>query len=206
MNLLTRHLAGLADFNGRENRQPFWLWMLIVYATQMVVGTIVMIPMIVSTFHRLAPMMQGDPHRFDEHPELVRQIMSQVMVPMISNMMTYLTIAAIVMIGLVAAAVVRRLHDGDHSGWWAAPIFAYQLAMPLIYAAALPKFFAAFPAIRPGMSPDQVNAAMAPAIQSIAWVSLLGTIGFLMLIVLIVVLALKGTEGPNRYGDDPLLH
>ena len=38
MNLLGRHLTGLATFSGRENRQPFWLWILIVYAIQMIVG------------------------------------------------------------------------------------------------------------------------------------------------------------------------
>jgi len=202
MNLLTRHLAGLANFSGRENRKPFWLWILIVYIAQIVVSMVVMIPLIVSWFDRFLPMVQGDPQRFDQHPELVMQSMA----PMMNGIMMYGMIAAGVLVVLVAAAVVRRLHDGDHSGWWAAPVFAFQVITPPIYASAMPKFFAAFPAIRPGMTPDQMNAAMAPAMQSMAWVSLMGTIGFLMLIVLIVVLALRGTEGPNRYGEDPLLH
>ena len=200
MNLLTRHLTGLADFKGRENRQPFWLWILIVYAVQFVVSLVAIFAILIPRMQQLAQAGQGDPAYLDTHPE----IMAQMMTAMMSGIMTYSTIAAIVTVVLIGAATVRRLHDGDHAGWWALPVFVAQVGMPLLYVARMPKFLEVFSTIKPGMRPDEINVAMAPAMQSMAWVSLLGMITFLMVIVLIVFLALKGTEGPNRYGPDPL--
>lgn len=200
MNLFSRHLTGLASFSGRENRQPFWLWILIVYAIQMVVGIVVMVPMVFSMFDRMGPMMQGDPHRFDEHPELVMQMMT----PMMSGIMIFSAVMSLVWIALIAAAVVRRLHDGDRSGWWASPVFATHIVMPLLYMSMFPRLFEVMGKVKPGMTPDQVNAAMLPAMQSFAWVWMLGMVGFLMMIVLIIFLCLPGTQGTNRYGEDPL--
>jgi uncharacterized membrane protein YhaH (DUF805 family) len=121
-----------------------------------------------------------------------------------SSMMVFVVVLSFIWLALIAAAVVRRLHDGDHSGWWAAPVFAMHILMPLLYMSVMPKFFAAFATIRPGMTPDQVNAQMLPMMQSFGWVSLLGTLSFLVMILLIVALCLAGTSGPNRYGEDPL--
>ena len=36
------------------------------------------------------------------------------------------------------------------------------------------------------------------------WLSAVGMIGFVAMIALIVLLCQPGTDGPNRYGDDPL--
>lgn len=200
MSLLGRHLSGLATFSGRENRQPFWLWILIVYAVHMVVGIIVMVPLMFSMVDRMAPMMQGDPHRFDDHPELVMQMIT----PMMSSIMIVTVILSLLWVASIAAAVVRRLHDGDRSGWWASPVFAVHIVMPLLYLSAFPRFFDMMGKVKPGMTPDQVNAQMMPAMQSFAWVWLLGMVGFLLMIVLIVFLCLPGTQGTNRYGEDPL--
>lgn len=197
MSLLGRHLTGLARFSGRENRQPFWLWILIVYAVQMAVGMVVMFPLMMSW---MGSMMQGDPHRFDGHPELVMQMM----MPVMSNMMIFGAIFGIVWIVLIAAAVTRRLHDSGRSGWWAAPVLALHVVMPLVYATIFPKFFAAMGTMRDGMTPEQVNAAMLPAMQPMMWLSAVGMIGFVAMIALIVLLCQPGTNGPNRYGDDPL--
>ena len=197
MSLLGRHLTGLADFSGRENREPFWLWLLIVYATQTVVGMLVMFPLMTSW---MAPMMQGDPRRFDDHPELVMQMM----MPMMRNMMTFGAVLGIVWVVMIAAAVTRRLHDSDRSGWWAAPVLALHVLMPLVYATVFPQFFAAMGSVRDGMTPEQVNAAMLPAMQPILWLSLVGMIGFVIMVVLIVFLCQPGTKGPNRFGPDPL--
>lgn len=198
MSLLSRHLSGLAAFSGRENREPFWLWILIAYATQTVVGMVVMFPLMASS---MGPMMQGDPHRFDKHPELVMQMM----MPMMRTMMTFGAVLGAIWIVLIAAAVARRLHDSNRSAWWAAPVLALHVIMPLIYGMILPKFFAAMSAMRDDMTQEQVNAAMMPAMQPMLWLTLMGMVGFVMMVVLIVFLCQPGTKGPNRYGDDPLM-
>jgi uncharacterized membrane protein YhaH (DUF805 family) len=200
MSLLGRHLTGLADFSSRENREPFWLWILICYAVHTVASMIIMIPLMMSMLDRMAPMMQGDPHRFDSHPELVFQMIA----PMMSGMMVFYAVLGVVWLALIAAAVVRRLHDSDRSGWWASPVFVLHVVGPLLSMSTFPQFFGRMGAIRKDMTPDQVNAVMMPAMQSFMWVWLIGMIGFVIMIVLIVFLCQPGTRGQNRYGDDPL--
>lgn len=203
MNLLGRHLTGLWDFQGRENRQPFWLWILIVYIVQFVVMAIAMIPLMTSWFDQMMPMMQGDPHRFDNDP----QAMIQLMMPMMQNMITMTVVSAVLFFVLSGAAVVRRLHDSDRSGWWSAPYYAMQIVSPIFMASFFPRYFsmvASMSAAKPGSPPDFNNPAFQQAMQSMTLMSLVNILGFAILVMMIVFLVLPGTVGPNRFGDDPL--
>ena len=205
MSLLGRHLTGLVDFSRRENRQPFWLWVLIVYATQMVVGMVIAIPLWLNSVNRMAPLMNGDPDYLQKHPEVMNLAMSQMMGPMMQNWMLVNVVLSFIMMVLLAAAIVRRLHDSDRTGWWAAPYFVLGLAGPLLSMLAMPDFFRTFSAIKPGMAPDQMNATMRPMMQSFAGAWAIGMVGFVVTILMIVLLCQPGTNGPNRYGDDPLV-
>jgi uncharacterized membrane protein YhaH (DUF805 family) len=200
MNLLSRHLTGLFDFQGRENRQPFWLWVLITYAAQYVVGTLISIPLMMASFQTMQPMFGRDPKSFDQHPEL----MMHAMEPTFRWGMIVNAILMLVMFLLLAAAVVRRLHDSDRSGWWASPVFAIQIAIPIMFATIFPAMFETFGRVRPNMSQAEKNAIFDPTMQSFALLWSTGMLGFLLTIVLIVFLVLPGTVGPNRFGDDPL--
>jgi uncharacterized membrane protein YhaH (DUF805 family) len=76
--------------------------------------------------------------------------------------MVLIVIFGIFALGIIIptiAAVVRRLHDRDMSGWW--------------YLGA-------------------ILAGMIPFV------------GILASIALLVIMCLKGTDGPNRFGPDPL--
>jgi uncharacterized membrane protein YhaH (DUF805 family) len=72
-----------------------------------------------------------------------------------------------------AAAIVRRLHDTDRSGWWFGGFFIAAVIMG--FAAAILHI----PLVVP------IVAAYAGAVA------------------LICLLCLSGTPGPNRYGPDP---
>lgn len=75
----------------------------------------------------------------------------------------------------------RRLHDCNKKAWLL--ILPYALTnMPLIFG---------LPALM--LYPD-----LAPVII------LCGTLGLILLIVLLAFLVLPGTKGPNRFGEDPL--
>jgi uncharacterized membrane protein YhaH (DUF805 family) len=205
MSLLSDHFRGLLSFTGRERRQPFWLWILIVYVGQFIVSTVAMIPIMSGFSDSFAPLTeraQSDPTYLDQHPEAFQQVFAQ-MLPMMQTVMAMTATLALVLTALIAAAVVRRLHDTDRSGWWAAPNFAIQIAMPVLYASILPRFFATFANFRPDMPPDQINAAMGPAFSSMMALSGLGMIGFVMLIVLIVLLCQPTSLGSNRFGAEP---
>ena len=200
MNLLTRHLTGLIDFQSRENRQPFWLWILIVYIVQFVVMIIAMIPIITTWFDQMMPALQADPHRFDNDP----QAMMQLMVPMMRNVITMTVVSATLFFVLSAAAVVRRLHDSNRSGWWSLPYYAMQVISPIFMLSFFPRYFAMMGSLQPGSQPDLTNPAFQQATQSMALMSLVNLLGFAVLVMMIVLLVLPGTVGPNRFGDDPL--
>lgn len=82
------------------------------------------------------------------------------------------------------AVAVRRLHDRDKSGWW--------ILLPWALGAVL--FTTAFSA--------QLGGAGGSAFGLIAMVIGVAYLG--VGIMLIVWLAMLGTVGPNRYGEDPL--
>lgn len=200
MNLLTRHLTGLIDFQSRENRQPFWLWILIVYIVQFAVMLIAMVPIMTSWFDQMMPAMQADPHRFDNDP----QAMMQLMVPMMQNVMTMAVVSATLFFVLSAAAVVRRLHDSNRSGWWSFPYYAMQVVSPVFMLSFFPRYFTMMASLQPGSQPDMTNPALQQAMQSMALMSLVNLLAFAVLVMMIVLLVLPGTVGPNRFGDDPL--
>ena len=203
MNLLGRHLTGLFDFRGRENRQPFWLWILIVYVVQFVVMMIAMVPLMMSWIDQMTPAMQGDPHKFDNDPQAVFQLM----MPMMQNMIMVMLVIAVLFLALTVAAVVRRLHDSDRSGWWASPYYAMQIVSPIVMASIFPRYFtivASMASAKPGSPPDMTNPAFQQAMQSMSLMSLVNVLSFAILVMMIVFLVLPGTVGPNRFGDDPL--
>jgi uncharacterized membrane protein YhaH (DUF805 family) len=203
MDLLTRHLTGIVDFQGRENRQPFWLWILIVYLVQFVVMAVAMIPLMMSWFDRMMPTLQSDPHRFDNDP----QAMVQLMMPMMQNMIMMSIVVALLFFVLTVAAVVRRLHDSDRSGWWVTPYYAMQVVSPIFMASFFPRYFkmmASMTAAKPGSPPEVTNPAFQQAMQSMTMISLANVLSFAILVMMIVFLVLPGTVGVNRFGDDPL--
>lgn len=137
MGLFKRHITGVFDFQARENRQPFWLWVLIVYGAQMIIGFILSAVMIAGMISKVVDVAQSNPgvDPFKDNPGAVFEMMR----PFIQSMMVIGSITAIITLVLLGAATVRRLHDRNMTGWWAAPVFAWHIASPIVAALAMPK-------------------------------------------------------------------
>lgn len=179
------NLANLATFNGRETRGQFWPYAAFVFAVAIMGMMAVMLPEMSESMERMqkfaaehpdmATVQQG-PGNYSisiqgHHPELL---------PDMDNMVGMMAIVFAGVIALLAAAVVRRLHDRGKSGAWGLlplPFITFSLIMmPKVFAQNSPDmglFFAIF-----------VSNAM-----------YIGT-----LIFLVVFLAGAGTQGENRYG------
>jgi len=86
------------------------------------------------------------------------------------------------------AVQVRRLHDTNRSGWWLGAFWLlYPIYMMLLVGTTV---------TRGAAGPTQgAGIAIAAAIFALAM--------FCLSIVLLVFFCLRGTEGPNRFGDDP---
>jgi uncharacterized membrane protein YhaH (DUF805 family) len=80
------------------------------------------------------------------------------------------------------AVAVRRLHDLDRTGWW---IIA-PLAAGLVYVAGIVLIFTD-------------NAVTGGALAGVGFVVMM-----IAVILLLVFMVLPGTNGPNRFGPDPL--
>jgi uncharacterized membrane protein YhaH (DUF805 family) len=85
------------------------------------------------------------------------------------------------------AAQARRLHDTNRSGWW---LGAYYL----LYAGYLGTLLAIAP---------QATDGSQPSVEGAGLVMVLGLAFLVYSIVLLVFFCLRGTPGPNNYGEDP---
>ena len=188
MKLFSGHLRGLLSFSGRENREPFWLWILVTYVAQTVVSMIASVPMFVWTFQRIGHAVATH----DREQLRDQQAMFHDMMPL----MIWAGVVGVVLSALfvifVAAAVVRRLHDGNRSGWWAVPVALLNVGsqasslMMLVQGKLVPVAGRPFAATQQSFGLIQFAALLA-------------------IVILIAVLVLPGSEGDNRFGSDPLL-
>ena len=80
------------------------------------------------------------------------------------------------------AVAVRRLHDTNRSGWW--------LLLP-----AIPYVVLGFQMGRTMADPTDMSA--------MATVGLLGIAALVCGLAFLVLMVLRGTPGPNRFGEDP---
>jgi uncharacterized membrane protein YhaH (DUF805 family) len=188
MKLFSGHFRGLLSFSGRENREPFWLWMLITYVAQTVVSTIASVPMFVWMFQRIGHAVAVH----DREQLRDQQAMFHDMMPLMIWAGVVGVILSVLFIIFVGAAVVRRLHDGNRSGWRAAPVALLNVIsqvsslMMLVQGKLMP-------------IPGKPFAATQQSFGLIQFAALLA------IVILIVVLVLPGTDGDNRFGSDPLL-
>ena len=92
------------------------------------------------------------------------------------------------------AVQVRRLHDTNRSGWWLGAFYLlYVLYMVLLFGLVGSAALGA----NAGEAPSQSFGAMFGGLM------IFGFAFFIYAIVLIVFYCLPGTNGPNKYGDDP---
>ena len=151
-DIVTRHFKTLTDFNGRETRGEFWPYAGLVFLASCVAMVIIGIAFI---------FIANDPFQSD---------------------FAWVAALSIVVIVLLAAAVVRRLHDRGLGGAWGL------LPLPFLALAffEMHREFLAFEAQEPDSA---FNTAFAS-----------GALYDISLIVLIVLLAGRSDEDANRFG------
>lgn len=191
MQEILRGFAKLARFSGRDTQRQFWIYAIVPIVAAFIGSYVVMIPMIAGS---LADMQQFAL----EHPEqaTVRSTPTSYsieiegyhpeLMPDFSGVIPGMAIVLVGVIGLLAAAVTRRLHDRNRRGYWG--------LIPLPFLATglfgMQKVFASFATSEPDLR----------------WFFLIffNNMAYIGSIVLLVVwLARSGTPGANRYGPDP---
>ena len=189
LRAIGRGFAGLLRFDGRDGRAAFWPYAVFVAFLDQVGVMAAMLPAIARIYRyilteleraRMAAGPVDQPVESSGHaPDLG---------PLVPGMVGVMTLVTAITVALLAAAVVRRLHDRDRRGYWGLlpiPFMAAGLAlMPGIFTGAL-------------ANPDAPEAwtFLAFVLNNFAHLATLG--------VLIVLLAGPGTPGPNRFGPPP---
>lgn len=106
---------------------------------------------------------------------------NQVMGALASGML--MVVSAAFLIGFIAVCV-KRLHDRNKSGWWMAGLYAVSLA-------------GIFVATSSGLAMTPIGFTSLGNMLTALWLGIL-------LWLIIELGMLKGTDGPNEYGPDPL--
>jgi uncharacterized membrane protein YhaH (DUF805 family) len=156
------HLKGLAQFAGREARGRFWPWVGISAALYMV-----------SFIGILALTLAGTDAANNGNPGSE-----------IANLFFMNGVVCAIIVALLAAAVVRRLHDCNRSGAWGL------LPIPNLAIGVIMMPMVAF-----GQIGIDDSAFFTLFFNNMVYV--------VLLLVLIILLAQPGTAGDNRFGPPP---
>lgn len=179
------NLANLFNFRGRETRALFWPYAGLVFVLTIIGIMVAMLPRLADSMTRMQRFaaehpeqatVQSGPGTYSitihgNHPELM---------PDMAAMMTGMDFILAGTILLLAAAVVRRLHDRGRSGWWG--------LMPIPFLAfasfVMPKFFA--------QSQPDMGLFLAIFFNNLLYLVSLG-----VLIVMLAGASLKGDEATH---------
>jgi uncharacterized membrane protein YhaH (DUF805 family) len=190
--LISWHLARLVGFSERQTRKPFWLWTALVVGLGMIAMMLVMVPMMVEAITRIERFAAEHPDQVTRtvgpgsysvriegnHPELM---------PDFGGLVAGVGFAALISIVLLAAPVVRRLHDCGRTGLWglipAAFLLSGMVGMSQLFAQ-----------LTDGGEPP-FTLFFGLFLNNLVYLASLG--------VLIYMLAQPGTVGENRFGPPP---
>lgn len=192
------NLTHLLDLNGRDARQTFWFYVLFLFLVYFALGMVGSFVLIGSL---MGPVVEAANAGASEQ-EMQAQ-MSAWMGDMMGSMVWVSVVVSVVMDLLLAAAFVRRLHDSNSSGWWAAAVLAAQAAA---IAVMIPMIEAMQDFMAQAMDPaNMANPAyMQSMIERQSQFGAYGLVGWIAPIVVIVFGVMPSTDGPNRFGEAPV--
>jgi uncharacterized membrane protein YhaH (DUF805 family) len=187
------NLTHLFDFTGRDARQTFWYYILFLVVIEFSVSIAMSVPLMVNIFSQiLAAAKAGVTDQ-----QAIQNMMAARMGGWLQHSVRVSMVLSLVVIVLFVAAFVRRLHDSDKSGWWAAlPIATKLFSMAMTFSVM-------------GRMQEMITTAMkypeaGGMLQYQREMAPYGLLSWIGYIVVIVFGIMKSTDGPNRYGAAPV--
>lgn len=201
MMAAVRHgLGNLLNFAGRDARQAFWYYVLSIYVATVLVTLVVIVPLTIQMLtHAIREGVAAAEAGDQAAAELaVQSGIGNAMTEMMTATMTVGTGTNAVMLLLLAASVVRRLHDSSLSGLWALLPGGVHVANLFLAPVLMRRMLESMA----GMSTGDPAAQMEAMQGQLGAASLLG---WAALLIVIVIGIRKSTPGPNRYGEAPFV-
>lgn len=189
LEAIKHNLRSLLSFSGRDARQTFWYYVLFVYVATTLVSMVAMVPAMVEMFGDIV-----DTAKAGGSPDAAEQVVAGSMADMLGSVGYVSMAVGVAMILLLAASLVRRLHDSDMSGWWA----LLPGALQAYGVVQMPAQMAAMGAVMGDPSALNDPTAMYRAQGSA------GLLGWLAIGLVVWFGVRKSTPGPNVYGDAPV--
>lgn len=196
---IRHNLANLTNFAGRDARQTFWFWILIVVVAQYAITFAASIPMYVSMFSELFAAAQN-PESIDDTAVAIDG-MFDGMIESMKTLMVISLVVGIISTVLLAASFVRRLHDAGFSGLIALiPIAAYlaSLAYSFVYLEQLEEM------MRIAMEAEMDGGTGYDPFAMQTEMGLSSVLGWLAPLIGIIFGIWPTEEGTNRYGEEPV--
>lgn len=191
IGMIGRGFANLLRFSGRDRPGQFWPYAGFVLIVGMAAMTAGMMRMMLDMMVRMEAFARAHPEqarveRGPGHYSVQIDNPPAELMPDLSVMAPIIGAVTSVIVLLLAAAVVRRLHDSGRSGLWGLLPVPFIIA-GLFFAARMNDFLTADP----------------PNMQMFALGLLNNVAYFAALAVLVVLLVKPGEAGENRYGAPP---
>src|SRR5947209_12409581 len=133
---IRHNLANLFRFSGRESRALFWPYAIAVFLAAMAAGILLFIPVMTDMMTRIMDYARAHPEGLPRAAPGQPPVLPPELMPDMSMMAVPMLIVNVAMILLLAAAAVRRLHDRDKTGWWAALPLPFHIVAAVIGPAA----------------------------------------------------------------------
>ena len=105
------NLANLTNFNGRDARQTFWYYVLFLVVVQFGLGIVMAIPLYIDIFTQAFNAAQSGMGE-----EQVQAMIFTDMAGYMNNQAIVSAVLSLVMVALLLASFVRRLHDSGKPG------------------------------------------------------------------------------------------
>jgi uncharacterized membrane protein YhaH (DUF805 family) len=179
---IAHNLRRLLDFSGRESQILFWPYAGFIYALATVVSSfLIMAPVMEMLVQMMKQIRDAAEQGGNAEPAFIKA--PEMLMPDFSGLVLPIVLVNLATIALLAAAIARRLHDKDRSGYWG----LLPLPTMLIGLVFMPQILAGF--IPPRQSDPLLGLLMLNNLAS-----------FGLIVVLVILLVGKGSEGPNRFG------
>lgn len=184
-----RHgLSNLTNFTGRDRPGQYWPYTIALLLAEMIAGLAFALPLIINSMKTgfdAARTAAENGAQIDQ-AQLQAQMMHDTMATT-QGIMPYTIGLGVVILLMLAAATVRRLHDRDWSGWWVLLAVGGK-ATGIVTGYWMMDIMAADP-----------NAVMnhMGAIQAATWLPWVGYI------ILLIQLVQSGEPTDNRFGPPP---
>jgi uncharacterized membrane protein YhaH (DUF805 family) len=184
------NLAHLGDFSGREDRPTFWWYVLFLVILDIVLSLGLSLSTAAGGFSAAYQAAQAGASQQDIEAQVLRQMSGSM-----GTMMWLSSGIKLLITALSVSAFVRRLHDSNSSGWWAAVAVVAQVAV-MVWALSMASQIQAMMA---SMTAGDITPALAAQTQ----LSRIGLLGWVAPLIVLIFGVMKSSAGPNKYGEAP---